>query len=172
MWVFGYGSLMTDGWEDQYGCIRRVVAELWGYRRVFNKASVLNWGTQGCPCPTLNLEPDAGAVCVGIAFEFQDARRAEVEAYLVKREGKNFKLRGLDITLQGIRQTQAMVPLYTGKNILPAKTMQELVASIRQAHGTSGACSDYVEQINEQLAKLGIADAAVTKLSELLQSGK
>jgi cation transport protein ChaC len=45
MWVFAYGSLMSDGWENEWGCLRRCRAELGGYRRAFNKASVRNWGT-------------------------------------------------------------------------------------------------------------------------------
>jgi cation transport regulator ChaC len=38
MWVFGYGSLMWDHWETQFGCLRSLVADLPGYQRVFNKA--------------------------------------------------------------------------------------------------------------------------------------
>jgi hypothetical protein len=33
MWIFGYGSLMFDGWESGYGCVRREWASLSGYRR-------------------------------------------------------------------------------------------------------------------------------------------
>jgi hypothetical protein len=42
MWIFGYGSLMFDGWESGYGCVRREWASLSGYRRVFGKKSVKN----------------------------------------------------------------------------------------------------------------------------------
>jgi len=28
LWIFGYGSLMWDGWENAHGCTRRVVADL------------------------------------------------------------------------------------------------------------------------------------------------
>lgn len=49
MWVFGYGSLMADGWKAQFVCTRRAVAELAGYRCAFNKASVANWGTAKTP---------------------------------------------------------------------------------------------------------------------------
>lgn len=131
MWIFGYGSLMTDGWEVRYGCTLRDVAELHGYRRVFNKASIVNWGTRGSPCPTLNLEPFAGALCIGIAFEFPKARRAEVEAYLAKREGKGFMLAPLEVIVKGVGSAHALVPLYTGKNILTPETMQGLVATVQ-----------------------------------------
>jgi cation transport protein ChaC len=39
MWIFGYGSLMFDGWESERRCVERTWAELAGYRRVFNKRS-------------------------------------------------------------------------------------------------------------------------------------
>jgi cation transport protein ChaC len=41
-WIFGYGSLMWDGWEEKFGCEERQVAELPGHVRTFNKASVKN----------------------------------------------------------------------------------------------------------------------------------
>jgi cation transport protein ChaC len=141
MWIFGYGSLMTGGWESSFGCTQRVVAELHGYRRAFSKASVVNWGTRACPCPTLNLEASADALCTGIAFKFPEIRRVEVEAYLAKRKGVGFVLSTLEIVVKEKKTVQALVPLYTGKNILPTVTAQELVASARQARGKSGACS-------------------------------
>lgn len=159
---------MWGGWEDDYGCVRRVVAELPGYRRAFNKASVANWGTQRCPCPTLNLVPDADASCVGIAFEFPATQKADVEAYLAKREGKGFALFAVEILVGGDR-LQASVPLYTGKNILSPQTLWELAATIRNASGTSGACLDYVTNVHVELTKLGIDDPAVTELWNCLR---
>ena len=37
MWIFGYGSLMWDGWESEFVCQERAMATLSGYRRAFNK---------------------------------------------------------------------------------------------------------------------------------------
>ena len=68
MWVFGYGSLMWDGWQTQHGCTRQMLADLPGYSRAFNKASVRNWGSTQNPCPTLSLTE--GGNCRGMAFEF------------------------------------------------------------------------------------------------------
>jgi hypothetical protein len=70
----------------------------------------VNWGTHACPRPTLNLEPNADAVCVGIAFEFPEERRDEVEAYLATREGKNFVLFCLEIIAKEAGSVQALVP--------------------------------------------------------------
>src|SRR6266516_5412200 len=55
MWIFGYGSLMFDGWEAACGCTDRKWADLPGYRRCFNKKSVESRGTREAPGLTLNL---------------------------------------------------------------------------------------------------------------------
>ncbi|BCL87321.1 gamma-glutamylcyclotransferase [Ralstonia pseudosolanacearum] len=169
MWVFGYGSLMADGWEEKFACTRRVVAELAGYRRAFNKASVANWGTATNPCPTLNLDQAADASCIGIAFEFPENQRAEVEAYLTKREGKNFVLQELQIAPQGAAPVLALVPIYAGHNIIHTTTSEELASCILQANGKSGSCVDYVVGVHRQLEQLGIDDPAVTQVRALLQ---
>jgi cation transport protein ChaC len=92
MWIFGYGSLMWDDWESRYGCLRKCVAVLNGYRRTFNKASTKNRGSKKAPCPTLNLEKDATGACKGMAFSFPDERSRDVRGCLAKREGTNFQL--------------------------------------------------------------------------------
>jgi len=65
MWIFGYGSLMFDGWEAACGCTGRRWADLPGYRRSFNKKSVESRGTPEAPGLTLNLVRAAGHVCRG-----------------------------------------------------------------------------------------------------------
>lgn len=169
MWVFGFGSLMTDAWEREFDCIQRVTAELKGYRREFNKASVANWGTRDCPCPTLNLVSEANAHCRGIAFEFSEARRDDVEAYLARREGRGFKLSNLEVIAEGAGVVQALVPLYTGKNIVQTTDTQASIQLALRAKGSSGRCSDYVFGVYEQLRKLGINDPAVTEMRDLLR---
>lgn len=168
MWVFGYGSLMFDGWENNFDCAQRAVAELRGYRRAFNKASVSNWGTHECPCPTLNLVLDAGATCIGVAFEFSEAQRADVEAYLARREGKNFKLSYVEVITKDRGSAQALVPLYSGKNLIRTSDTRAILQSVQRAQGSSGKCFDYVMDVYEQLAKLGINDPAVTEMREQL----
>lgn len=157
-WFFGYGSLMWDGWEKDYDCRERVVANLNGYGRVFNKASVRNWGTNERPGPTLNIARNGGAVCTGIAFGFEDGEA--VQAYLNDREG-GFEFRTVDVTLQDGRAVSATTSLYRGRNLLSGHTTAGLVAMTLGARGTDGRAVDYVLGIERQLKELGIADAAV-----------
>lgn len=158
-WFFGYGSLMWDGWEKDYDCRERVVADLKGYGRAFNKASVRNWGTKEHPGPTLNIAETAGAVCIGIAFGFADGEA--VQTYLNDREG-GFEFRTVDITFQDGRRVEATTSIYRGKNLLSGRTTEDLVVMALAAKGTDGRAVDYVRGIERQLDKLGIVDAAVS----------
>jgi cation transport regulator ChaC len=99
MWVFAYGSLMSEEWDKDLGCIRRGKAQLRGYRRAFNKKSVRNWGTRQSPCPTLNVVASPNLSCWGIAYQFPDNRKLGVQAYLEDREGKDFVFEALQIEL-------------------------------------------------------------------------
>lgn len=170
MWVFGYGSLMWDGWEAKYGCNRRVVADLPGYCRRFNKASVRNWGTKATPGPTLNLSKLDAGVCRGIAFQFPDTQKMEVLAYLKDREGKAFPLHELLVRLEDQSEVPSLVPLYNGRNVIEGKTTEELAAMVLAASGTDGTCLTYVNGIADKLSGLGINDSAVSALWEAINN--
>jgi hypothetical protein len=49
MWIFGYGSLMWDSWEQNFGCLGKEEAQLESFRRDFNKASTFRWGSRSAP---------------------------------------------------------------------------------------------------------------------------
>ena len=64
---------------------------------------------------------------------------------------------------------QALVPLYSGKNLIRSPDTQTIIESVHQASGiSSGKCIDYVFGIYNQLEKLGINDPAVTEMRDLL----
>jgi cation transport protein ChaC len=170
MWVFGYGSLMWDGWETKRGCTYRVVAYLPGYYRRFNKASVRNWGTKTTPGPTLNLLNAVGGVCRGIAFQFPDALKEGILSYLEEREGKAFPLHAMSISIEGESEVSAFVPLYNGMNVIEGKTLEEVAEMVLAASGTDGTCQVYVKGIAENLFALGINDSAVTELWEAVSN--
>lgn len=169
MWIFGYGSLIWDKWETTRGCLRRVVAELLGFQRTFNKMSVENWGTQEKPGPTLNLAPEPSATCTGIAFEFSEEKRPEVLDYLRQREGRGFDLKQYEIRLEGGDRVAAIVAIYSGKNLLSGKSVIELAAMARVAEGVNGPCVDYVTNLAAKLSELGIDDPAVHDFQRLIQ---
>jgi glutathione-specific gamma-glutamylcyclotransferase len=171
MWVFGYGSLMWDGWEDDRRCLRRVTAELRGYSRAFNKLSVRNWGTRLHPGPTLNLVASDSA-CLGIAFEFLETSRANIMAYLIRREGKDYRLNGQSIVLMRGEVVTALVPLYQGPNLIAPTRTPEIAAMALLAKGVSGSCADYIKGVADHLQKLGIRDPAVVDLYSVLMKIK
>lgn len=170
MWVFGYGSLMWDGWEATRGCSCRKTAELRGFVRSFNKLSIRNWGTRDNPGPTLNLIAGKGS-CRGIAFEFPETRWSEIHAYLTAREGKGFALRDLPIVVEGgPPQANAIVPVYSGRNVTSATDAGEIAALALRAKGTSGSCAFYIESLAEHLRRLGIEDPTVVAIESAVRN--
>lgn len=163
MWIFGYGSLMWDGWEREYGAERSERAALQSYHRAFNKASWENWGTREIPGPTLGLEPKQGDTCIGTAFLISHEKSSEALRKLTKREGKSFTFNEEEIVLADGRRVGALVPIndrtrptYIGK-LEPSK----LADLAKKANGNSGKCSDYVKNTREMLKSLGITDPHV-----------
>ena len=175
MWVFGYGSLIWDKWENKNGrrCMSSAWADLHGYRRVFNKRSVRNWGTRGRPCPTLNLEKVSSARCRGMAFEFQNNASFvdEILLYLRRREG--CEPHELPIQIDGLGETNALVYIYAGGNLITENLTPEQLAEMAVgAKGRDGLCLNYIKGIAEELAARGIDDPAVVDLWRAAQGIK
>jgi cation transport protein ChaC len=172
MWVFGYGSLMWDGWEATRGCARKAKAEIRGYQRAFNKKSIHNWGSKSRPCPTLNLVKLDGASCRGLAFEFPEDRKEAILNYLVKREGKDFKLCELPVQLEQENQIAAVVPIYSGPNLIPADSADKVAEMVLKASGLNGTCLRYVTGIADRLRELEIEDPVATELCRVVARQK
>ena len=101
MWVFGYGSLVWEGWEVKFAGKGYERARLDNYHRSFNKKSTRNWGTPQNPGPTLGLEPQQGSQCVGTAFKFPHEQCQEIKAFLREREGPSYELKSLTVPVVG-----------------------------------------------------------------------
>ena len=172
MWVFGYGSLMWDNWQKDRDCVRNCTAQLDGYKRAFNKASVVNWGSRAVPCPTLNLVRSNESTCQGMAFEFLEADSSRIIEYLEKREGKNFNLQEFKIDLDSGETVTAIIPIYAGRNIINPEEENRIVKLVLSAKGRDGSCVNYVEGIATQLRKMNIKDSAVEELNQLLKAFK
>lgn len=170
VWVFGYGSLMWDDWQSKYGALRTLKATLPQFCRIFNKASIRNWGTQDSPAPTLNITADPNGSCVGFAFEFLEENRDNVMAALREREGRNFCFEEGDITLEDGSHLKAIIPRYDGLNLIHDTSLARRAAMARRATGTEGKCADYVSNIAAKLTELGIHDRAVQEFSVAVRS--
>jgi cation transport regulator ChaC len=169
MWIFGYGSLMADKWENERGCTRRCHASLEGFSRSFDKKSVESRGTPANPAPTLRLVPSDKS-CHGIAFEFPSERESEVRACLLDREGKTFPLRKKTIRLDDGTDVEAWVPMYEGKGLIRGKSLAELASMAIKARGIRSSGVEYVQEIAAHLQSANVADPVVADLLREIES--
>ncbi len=80
-------------------------------------------------------------MCRGLAFEFPHAMRTQVLDYLAQREGDAFKLCERSVMLENHSEVvTAFVPLYTGRNVIEGKTLDEIASMVTEASGTEGTC--------------------------------
>lgn len=165
MWVFGYGSLMWDGWQTKFDSLRNCTADLPGYTRKLNKASVERWGTKEKPGPTLNLSVSEGSNCRGRAFEFSADHEAAVTTYLRRREG-GFDLRTVQVRLEDGTNVSAITPMYQGKNLIVGVSDEALIDMIAAARGTAGSGADYVRNLVHALRGLQVDDAEIEAIAE------
>ena len=154
---------MWDGWEKQHGAISSERASLAGFRRDFNKASVLNWGSETHPCPTLGLSPDASSKCEGMAFRFPISTRQQVKDAFQKREGGSFQVQKLLVELLSGQHVEALVAVNdTSKNtFIGDLPLAERARMTKRAGGSSGTCEVYARGIYDTLRAMGITDNAV-----------
>lgn len=170
MWVFGYGSLMWDGWEQALAGQRVDRAVLPDYRRSFNKKSTRNWGTPVVPGPTLGLERSVGGSCIGTAFAFLDDQRPAIEGLLREREGPSFVLAELQVHLPDGREVQAITPVNNRRSRTYIGNVQigERAAMARTARRENGDRADYVRRNRDKLRELQITDPDVEEFARLI----
>ena len=168
IWVFGYGSLMSDGWEADYNCLRRERARIFGYERSFTKASTVNWGSKSHPAPTLQVVPLNGGVCSGIAFEFDETSGEAVFAYLRQREGKGFECQNVALELETGEIVEGGCFFYRGKNVIADNDLDHIANMVLKAHGRDGTGLDYVYRVKRELDVMGIRDEATEALVRVI----
>jgi cation transport protein ChaC len=170
LWVFGYGSLM---WRPGFDFLERRNARLVGAHRALCVYSFVHRGTPERPGLVLGL--DRGGNCRGIAYRVAAGKRAETVAYLRAREQVTLVYREAvravwldDDPQQAIHALCYMVDRghrqYAGR--LP---VQRQLHFVRQGHGRSGACRDYVLAAVKELDAQGIRDDDLALLAERLK---
>lgn len=170
IWIFGYGSLMWDlSWQATHGCMRAEIAEVQGFRRVFNAPCTAHRGTPDQPGTVLNLAVDANSITTGLAMEFPDIMADRVLADLAAREAGYTQLKKMARLYPSAQTIQAHVYIYERDDVFKTSCYDQLASIAINARGQRGSCRDYVTNIALELERLGIQDSEVTRVYQAMQ---
>ena len=169
-WVFGYGSLM---WRPGFEYIEQHQALLRGLHRGLCIYSHVHRGTPERPGLVMGL--DRGGACRGVAFKVEPSRWPATVDYLRAREQVTmvYLERSVNVTLltQPARPVTALTYVvdraheqYAGK-----LSLEDQLTFIRQGHGGSGPCHEYVTSMAEHISELGLRDSTLESLHTALK---
>jgi cation transport protein ChaC len=170
-WIFAYGSLM---WKPGFAFEERVPALIRGFHRSLCIYSNRHRGTPEKPGLVLGL--DRGGACRGIAYRVAPERVAETRAYLTDREqiNKVYLEAWPLVRLNDGRKVQGLAYVvdrrhrqYSGR-----LSHDEVLRLVRQGHGQSGECRDYVLSTIDCMAEIGVIDHALDWLKPALSGRK
>ncbi|MGE0006374.1 MAG: gamma-glutamylcyclotransferase [Parvibaculaceae bacterium] len=168
-WVFGYGSLM---WNPGFRFSERRRAVVHGYHRSLCMLSHMYRGTPDRPGLVLGL--DVGGACHGIAFRVADEDWPDVMDYLRAREQVTNMYHELTrpVRLAGA-EARKLPALFFAVNRAHRQyagrlSLEDQLRHVRQGHGQSGSCVDYVLNTVQHLRESGIRDHPLEKLAHAL----
>lgn len=170
LWVFAYGSLV---WNPEFTPAERSLATLNGYRRSFCMSSIHHRGSETEPGLVLALEEAAERACRGMALAIPAEGEATILAALRERElvSSAYREEVLPLALDDGREVEALAyvvdrahPQYLRD--LTLETQAEIIA---RAIGGKGPNREYLWQTAAHLAELGIGDAELDQLSEMVR---
>jgi cation transport protein ChaC len=167
-WVFGYGSLM---WNPGFRFAERRRAVIHGYHRSLCMLSHMYRGTLERPGLVLGL--DIGGACHGIAFQVAAEDWEETTAYLRAREQVTNMYHELTKPVRLIGDERKVPALFYAVNRKHRQyagrlSLEDQLHHVRQGHGQSGSCSDYVLNTVQHLHEAGIRDHPLEKLAHAL----
>jgi cation transport protein ChaC len=168
-WVFAYGSLM---WRPGFDVLERRNARLVGAHRALCVYSFVHRGTPDRPGLVLGL--DYGGNCRGIAYRVAAAKGPETIDYLRAREQVTMVYREtwrriwLDADPQQSVHALCFVVDRGHAQYAGRLSLAEQLHYVRQGHGRSGACRDYVLAAVKELETLGCRDEGLHLLAERL----
>jgi cation transport protein ChaC len=170
LWVFAYGSLM---WRPGFKFLERRPARLVGAHRALCVYSFVHRGTPEKPGLVLGL--DHGGNCRGIAYRVAAAERAATVDYLRGREQVTLVYREarrtvwLDDDPQQTAHALCYVVDRGHRQYAGRLTLAQQLHYVRQGHGRSGACRDYVLAAVKELAQHGYRDDDLRRLAEQIK---
>lgn len=168
LWVYGYGSLI---WRPEFNFSENRPALLHGYHRSLCLWSRVNRGTPERPGLVFGL--DAGGSCRGMVYRIPAAEVAHTLTALWKREMPSgaYIPKWLSCsTKPGEVQALAFVMDRSKDAYVSGLTHEQLVAIVRDAHGTYGSCTEYVLETAQALQEAGIHDRKLDVLVRELRA--
>ncbi len=169
IWVFGYGSLI---WNPGFEYARKQRATLLGFRRAFCLWSVHYRGNEQRPGLVLGLDPAQGVACEGVAYYIGAEQAKQVHAYLRERELVSYAYFEQVEPLQLADGSEVAALCYvvdpTHSQYAGGLELAAQARVIRDAKGSAGDNLEYLKNTAQHLATLGIADADVETLWQML----
>ncbi|UPG74064.1 gamma-glutamylcyclotransferase [Roseomonas gilardii subsp. gilardii] len=168
LYVFAYGSLI---WKPGFAADGTHPALLRGYHRRFCIRSTRYRGTPERPGLVLGL--DRGGACRGVALRVARNRAAEVLDYLHEREmsgGSYHQMRLKVRLLDEGREVRAVAYVVDRRSDTYCGGLEpdEAARTIGLGIGAMGSNRDYLLNTVSQLRALGVRDAALERLADLL----
>ena len=163
LWVYSYGSLMSDP-GFHFAEVR--VAELAGYQRRFSYMTKIARGSPEYPGLMLSLDEFAGT-CSGLAFRIA-ADLVQTESAMVW--GREMIRGGYCARLLPVRTPQGPITalVFCSNPFHPEHvdemTLEETAAIIASGSGVLGTNREYLERVAAQLERLGITDDYIEHL--------
>ena len=163
-------------WRPGFEYSRAGPAMLDGFHRSLCVYSNHYRGTPQRPGLVFGLE--IGGSCEGVLYEIDARRWPSTHAYLSERELVTNVYHEVIVPVKvytDSQQTNALTYVAdpTHAQYAAHKSLEETIDIIKQGHGLSGSCEDYVLNTIHHLRSLGIKDQAIEMLApHLKHSGR
>jgi glutathione-specific gamma-glutamylcyclotransferase len=163
LWVFAYGSLMWDP-AFHFAEVRR--GRVAGYARRFILKDT--FGARGTPeLPGLMAALDEGPDCEGLVFRIAGSQAEHESGYLWRRELIAYAYKPAFAKVEtefGEVEALTVIADRDSDFICPDLTREEQVRYIATGTGFLGTSLQYIENIADHFAALGIEDREVEEL--------
>jgi glutathione-specific gamma-glutamylcyclotransferase len=171
LWVFAYGSLI---WHPGFDFAEKRRAMLHGFRRAFCMASIHYRGTPEFPGLVLALDRDDEGRCEGVAYRVPTTAAARTLDYLRERElvSSAYEEARLPVTLVGGGEVVAVTYVVDPRHpqYWCGLDLDAQAAVIARAAGPRGSNAEYLHNTIGGLEALGVHDADLVRLAEMVRS--
>jgi cation transport protein ChaC len=169
-WVFAYGSLV---WNPEFTPAERVRATLSGFHRSFCMSSIHHRGSEEDPGLVLALDAVDGGQCRGMALKVPTDEEPAILAALRERElvSSAYREEVLPLALEDGREVRALAYVVdrAHRQYCGGMSLIDQARIIARATGGKGPNRDYLWQTSTHLTELGLGDAELDELSDMVR---